>query len=148
MDLKTYVVMVALALLASCDMASGPRGDAAIAREIMLQVHDEITYMDDPDDIWQRPADTERLVTGDCEDYAILMMARLRDRGIDSSLVCAYSLKRDGAHAVVTLRGEETTGPWYDPTYGDMTSLVDDRFVIFYWLTYEQTMAVVRWKNQ
>ena len=139
--------IIVTAVLVSCDIASSPRGDATIAREIMLQVHDEVTYMNDPDDIWQRPADTKRMGTGDCEDYAILMMTRLHDCGIDSCLVYAYSLKRECAHAVVVLRSEETTGPWYDPTYGDTTSLVDEQYVIIYWLTYDQTMAVVRWKN-
>jgi predicted transglutaminase-like cysteine proteinase len=62
-------------------------------------------------DFWSAPLDTLSAGAGDCEDYAILKYAALRQAGIvpeDLRLVIVRDIKRRTDHAVVAVRlGEE-----------------------------------------
>ncbi len=71
------------------------------ARQICDDVRRLVKYKPDArgTDTWQRPSVTERLRTGDCEDFAILILSRCRKARIKARMVLCYSAT--GGHAVV-----------------------------------------------
>ena len=76
---------------------------------IMHEVHEAVAVAYDPADVWQTPAATEMLGTGDCEDFAILMLQKVFDRyGVMGNMVIVYG---ETAHAIVEL------DIYYDPMY-------------------------------
>ena len=82
------------------------------ARKVNAQVNAYVTYRRDAEtwgvtDYWATPRETLARRTGDCEDYAILKMALLRDLGVaetDMSLVVLRDESRGVFHAVLSLR--------------------------------------------
>ncbi len=85
MRLKWNGVRNALAL--TDDAASRFAGLTASA--LNLAVNRRIRYQSEPEgvDVWQKPMDTFRLGTGDCEDYAVLKYALLDKAGVVVRLV-------------------------------------------------------------
>lgn len=80
------------------------------------QVNWALSYKDDGKrDYWQTPEETELLKSGDCEDYAILKLAKLRELGVNwDSLRLSYGVYFIGrvtqAHMVLKVKiGRE----WY-----------------------------------
>lgn len=55
--------------------------------EIMHEVHKRIKYKSEDEDYWQMPWETDKLGTGDCEDYAIYLYDQLNRNGIKSEIV-------------------------------------------------------------
>lgn len=70
------------------------------ARQICRDVKRLVRYKADKpgNDIWQTPATTEKLRTGDCDDYAILTASRCKRAGVKCRLVIGYSAQ--GGHMV------------------------------------------------
>jgi predicted transglutaminase-like cysteine proteinase len=48
-------------------------------------VNQQITYVNDPNNVWQKPSETLEIGTGDCEDYAVLKRAILLERGFNDN---------------------------------------------------------------
>lgn len=76
-----------------------------------LAVNEMITYRDDPDDHWQTPAETLKLRTGDCEDYALLKFGTLLNVGVLNVMLVLAEIARmpqNQPHAflIVELNGQ------------------------------------------
>ena len=72
------------------------------------EINRQIAYRSDPSDSWQSPLTTMRTGQGDCEDYAILKMARLRIIGVprwDMALVLGTLPEGPHAFLVVEIDG-------------------------------------------
>lgn len=65
---------------------------AALLREVNDHFNASITYTSEPAgaDHWQTPTETDRLRTGDCEDFAIAKAAALLQNGIPESSIDYY----------------------------------------------------------
>lgn len=91
------------------------------ARKICDDVRRLVKYKPDArgTDTWQRPSVTERLRTGDCEDFAILILSRCRKARIKARMVVCYS--PTGGHAVVAGDG------WFgsNAVYGRTSNLAE-----------------------
>lgn len=89
---------------------------SAKAKEICARVRRLLRYKADPKgvDVWQSPAVTEKLRTGDCEDFAILVLARCRKAKIKCRLVLGFSPK--GGHAVCAGDGWYSSNAHYATT--------------------------------
>lgn len=77
-------------------------------RSVNAWVNRHVAYAADPRDRWQGPAETLRLGTGDCEDYAILKRAILLARGWPANrlaLVVGHDLARRQGHALLWADG-------------------------------------------
>ena len=59
-------------------------------RKYLHEAFTTIRYVPEPDgqDYWQLPQETESLGTGDCEDFAIWLYAKLRHDGTDNLRMC------------------------------------------------------------
>jgi predicted transglutaminase-like cysteine proteinase len=83
-------------------------------REIITKVNFDvnltITYLGEGSvDNWQRPAETLKLGTGDCEDYAILKIAILRAYGIDAR----FTVVDTGINVKHAVAIAPIDGKWY-----------------------------------
>ena len=77
--------------------------------------------LDEPDDYWQTPAETERLGTGDCEDSSVFAISKAASQlpGVTFRLVCGNVGKQ--GHAWVEMDdGKETV--WADPLNGTIAT--------------------------
>ena len=109
--------------------------------EALHYVFTTIEYKDDPLDYWQTPEQTYTLKTGDCEDFAILVMWIIWEKlKIDSRLIL---ISKDGiGHAIISVNGE-----YYDPRntgvmYRTMKAYPVDlsTWKILYTFSYDETM--------
>ena len=73
-------------------------------------------YLEIASSRWQTPDETLRLKKGDCEDVCLLLMAMLRDEGIDSSMVVVCLPELDGYHTLVIV-GDTLYDPSVDEIY-------------------------------
>lgn len=70
---------------------------AVLIMAVNIAVNRKIQYKPDAVDHWQSPAETARLGTGDCEDYAIAKYFELRKNGVpDSEMWLVYTLDAGG----------------------------------------------------
>ena len=91
-----WAVLVLLIILIGCM----PDSDVGKARMVNSQVNNMLTYRTDRDEHWQTLAETLRLRTGDCEDYAIAKYEKLLARGIpESDLKIAVGRYKGKGHA-------------------------------------------------
>ena len=89
-------VFILLVLLIGCM----PDSDIDKVRTVNSQVNGMLTYRTDRDEHWQTLAETLRLRTGDCEDYAIAKYEKLLARGIpESDLKIAVGYYKGKGHA-------------------------------------------------
>ena len=89
-------VFILLVLLIGCM----PDSDIDKVRTVNSQVNNMLTYRTDRDEHWQTLAETLRLRTGDCEDYAIAKYEKLLARGIpESDLKIAVGSYKGKGHA-------------------------------------------------
>ena len=89
-----------LLLAVSCVLPISP--PTSTAEECMWWAFEHATYKSEEPgkDHWQTPEETLLLGTGDCEDFAILCMWKMRECGLDSALGC-IPMKNGTFHAVV-----------------------------------------------
>jgi hypothetical protein len=84
--------------------------------ELCYEISKKVKWVDDPLKYWQSGGETEDLLTGDCEDFAILFMDLMDQLNKDCELVVVeYKiLGKTIQHAIVYYNGK-----YYDPTsYG------------------------------
>jgi len=92
-------------------------------RKYLKEAFTKIRYKPEPpsQDYWQLPEETESLGTGDCEDFAIWLFAKLKNAGVSDIRLCigkhvqganvmhAWVIWYDGANAWIldpSVRGE------------------------------------------
>lgn len=139
---RSMLLIIAVILIAGCsDVSYSFRRYPETPEEVMMYVHNEISYVRDiysvgKDEYWQSPSETLRWRTGDCEDKAILMMYILKeDLGIDSSLYIIRDPEWPSWHAVVRI-----DKIFYDPTKNEIFSIYDYDIVRSY--SYSLTMLI------
>ena len=126
--MKKLFLLLAIIGLAACynDMAIGTTPES-----LTQWVHEYVTYTSDgewPSDQFQTPQKTLELATGDCDDYAILLMWLMyQELGIKSEFVVLDT--GTGYHATVAWEGT-----WYDATGGFTVAEADyvDQVVLRY----------------
>jgi hypothetical protein len=110
-----------LILLASCSLYQ-PVGEFNSPEEIMQWVHDNVAPLKDPVSHAQTATETLELRTGDCEDYAILMVAMCwKHLGLKFNIGSYRIVRNDKlvCHAVVM--GDKI----YDPVYNKLDTVKD-----------------------
>ncbi|MFH2020094.1 MAG: transglutaminase family protein [archaeon] len=88
--------------------------------DVCVWVHDNIRYKPDETDYWQSPEETFTLRTGECGDFALLMIKLCKEKlDLECSLVLAYKQLPDkiSFHALVLY------DTFYDPTAGTSDDL-------------------------
>jgi predicted transglutaminase-like cysteine proteinase len=70
-------------------------------------INGQIRYVSDAGDHWQTPEETEARGAGDCEDYAILKMARLPE-GYAGNLVLVTEITTQKPHIILRARNLKT----------------------------------------
>lgn len=110
----------------------------------MNNIHNEIAYKSDIEawnkEYWQSPDTTLILKTGDCEDFAILMMDNIYKKYLTQSfLLIIYSpeLRQNGNpyHALVMINDQI-----YDPT---LNIIPDYNFVILNKYSYNEVIKII-----
>lgn len=84
MNLERYEVNHAFSMPYSINKSHAITGTP---EEIMNEVHKRVKYKSEDEDYWQMPWETDKLGTGDCEDYAIYLYDQLNRNGIKSEIV-------------------------------------------------------------
>ena len=107
--------------------------------EVMEFVYENVEYANDSMDEWQTPKETMELGTGDCEDYAILMISILEEMDIESFMVV---IKRNDVHNYHAL--VEVDGLYYEPTGNFTVDTIVDGWEIEMILTYEDLIYIIR----
>ena len=87
MKSKTLAVMLIVCLFFNLGMSAPARSVVDTPDKIGDWIKDNITYVIDPEDIWQSAEETLRTEVGDCDDTAILAMQLLKKIGIKSQFV-------------------------------------------------------------
>lgn len=102
------IIMIAAAvfILASCDVVMG----LGSPEESLRWINENVSYTRDGVDHWQTPKETLSRRLGDCEDFASLWAAALRDYGIEVDLIIIR--QTNGYHMVVEYNNE-----WVSPSY-------------------------------
>jgi predicted transglutaminase-like cysteine proteinase len=70
-------------------------------------INGQISYVSDAGDHWQTPEETEARGAGDCEDYAILKMARMPE-GYAGNLVLVTEITTQKPHMILRARNLKT----------------------------------------
>jgi transglutaminase-like putative cysteine protease len=129
--------------------ASGAIGTMALLRAMTQGIADEFKYVRRTEKGVNRPADTLRLKSGSCRDFAVLMMDAVRSLGLAARFVSGYIFvpERD------TTRGGGATHAWlqiylpgagwvdFDPT----TSIVGNRHLIRVAVAWDHHQALPLW---
>ncbi len=128
---------VLLLILAGCTL--DPQDDYQWVNE---WVHDTIeTVADDERNEFQSPNQTMALGTGDCEDFALLMLWRVWDvYWVRGEMVIVSKAGTEILHAIVRI-----DGIYYDPTTGRQPD-VDPDDIIDVW-TYGQARWYAVWNS-
>ena len=105
-----------------------------------------ITSKADESEYWQTPDETMELLTGDCEDQAILLMYLIyKNTGIKSEM-CIVQLKTEGKvnsyHAIV--KCEDVLYDCPCRSYGNLDYLLlyRDSYTVLYYHSYNSTMRL------
>jgi hypothetical protein len=101
---------------------------------IMTQVYWRVQYKSDPDDDWQLPEITLDLNTGDCEDYAILMLYEVKRVYQVEGKMVTVELSTGRGHAVVLL------DCYYDPSSNVSYDVLPSDWKVVRVLSYDSVM--------
>lgn len=81
--------------------------DKSVILELLIAVNafvnSHVSYAPEKVDYWATPEETVSSGQGDCEDYAILKRAMLKEFGVTSKM--AYVRSKEGAHMVLISEG-------------------------------------------
>jgi transglutaminase-like putative cysteine protease len=124
-------------------------GTMALLREMTQSINDDFKYVRRTEKGVNRPADTLRLRSGSCRDFAVLMMDAVRSLGLAARFVSGYIFvpERD------TTRGGGATHAWlqiylpgagwvdFDPT----NSIVGNRHLIRVAVAWDHHQALPLW---
>ena len=81
--------------------------DKSLILELLIAVNtfvnSHVSYAPEKVDYWATPEETVSSGQGDCEDYAILKRAMLKELGVTSKM--AYVRSKEGAHMVLISEG-------------------------------------------
>lgn len=98
--------------------------DYALIDEVNYRINKRIKYKRETGDNWQKPSETERLGTGDCEDFAIMKAQELVRAGVDPeilSIAVCRTRKSTSLHAVLLVPSRYRKGffrrTWVDCFY-------------------------------
>jgi len=66
-------------------------------RQYMQELREKVRYQPEPEgkDYWQLPEESERLGTGDCEDFAIWLYAKMKREGVNNVRLCIGKFHSD-----------------------------------------------------
>ncbi len=127
---------VLLLILAGCTL--DPQDDYQWVSE---WVHNTIEYTIENEAEFQSPNETMALGTGDCEDFAMLMLWRVWDvYGVRGKMVIVSKAGTEILHAIVRI-----DGTYYDPTNGTQPD-VDPDDIVAVW-TYGQARWYAVWNS-
>jgi len=138
-----------------------PMGTMALLRKINQAINDEFKYVRRTEKGVNRPADTLRLRTGSCRDFAVFMMDAVRSLGLAARFVSGYifvpeldtPLDTPLDAARDTTRGGGATHAWlqiylpgagwvdFDPT----NSLIGNRHLIRVAVAWDHHQALPLW---
>jgi predicted transglutaminase-like cysteine proteinase len=91
--------------LGACNTTGGLAG-------LNYEVNHQIEYTSEPVDTWQSAEQTEERGAGDCEDFAILKMAKL-PAGFTANLILVKALQNNQYHVVLRTIDQETGAIFY-----------------------------------
>jgi transglutaminase-like putative cysteine protease len=84
---------------------SGSTDTRALLEAMTLGIRNEFTYLRRPEKGVQRPADTLRLHSGSCRDFAVFMMEAVRSLGLAARFVSGYIFVPDAEPAAMVSGG-------------------------------------------
>ncbi|SAL65560.1 transglutaminase domain-containing protein [Caballeronia udeis] len=134
-----------------------PMGTMALLRKINQAINDDFKYVRRTEKGVNRPADTLRLRTGSCRDFAVFMMDAVRSLGLAARFVSGYifvpELDTPVDTPLETTRGGGATHAWlqiylpgagwvdFDPT----NSLIGNRHLIRVAVAWDHHQALPLW---
>jgi len=140
LPLLAIVLLLGVGLLLSCGsppVAVEPHADPFDA---MMYAHSALTYKIDDIDNWQTPTESLRKGTGDCEDFALLMLESLRLTGIRGEFVIVHIAGSSANHAIVYV-----DGIYYDPTGADYGPVFPATWRLIVRYSYSIALMEARW---
>jgi transglutaminase-like putative cysteine protease len=126
-----------------------PMGTMALLRKINQAINDDFKYVRRTEKGVNRPADTLRLRTGSCRDFAVFMMDAVRSLGLAARFVSGYIFVPE----VNATRGGGATHAWlqiylpgagwvdFDPT----NSIIGNRHLIRVAVAWDHHQALPLW---